>query len=45
MHLFHKIALEEYVIAMQDNKHTDSNYVKQMVYDRYEEELCQLKKK
>ena len=45
MDLFHRIALEEFVIAMQDNKHMDSDYVKQKVYERYEEELCQLKKK
>lgn len=43
--LFHKIALEEYTLAWIEGWALDSNYVKQKVYERYEKELCQLKKK
>lgn len=37
--LFLRIALEEYILAMADNKHNDSEYVKQKTYERYEWEL------
>lgn len=36
MDIFHQIALEEYLIALLDDKHNDSDYVKQKVYERYE---------
>lgn len=37
--LFHKIALEEYAKAWLEGKATDSNYVKEKTYERYEREL------
>ena len=37
--LFHRIALEEYIFAIAEGKHSDSDYVKQKVYERYEWEL------
>ncbi len=37
--LFHRIALEEYIFAIAEGKHKDSEYVKQKVYERYEWEL------
>lgn len=36
---FHRIAFEEYFYAMQEGRHTDSEYVKKKAYKRYEEEL------
>jgi len=36
MDLFHRIALEEYILAMQENKHGDSAYVKDVVFTRFE---------
>ena len=33
MELFHRIALEEYILAIQINKQDDSDYLKQKVYD------------
>jgi hypothetical protein len=36
---FHRIAFEEYVMAMLEGKHNDSDYVKKMAYDRYEKLL------
>jgi hypothetical protein len=39
LELFHRIALEEYILAMAEGRHEDSNYVKQKVYERYEWEL------
>jgi len=39
MDRFHQIALEEFVYAMQEGKHEDSNYVKMRAYERYEREL------
>tara|TARA_B100001939_G_scaffold334148_1_gene334838 strand:- start:531 stop:671 length:141 start_codon:yes stop_codon:yes gene_type:complete len=39
MELFHRIALEEYILAIQINKQDDSEYLKQRVYERYEQEL------
>lgn len=43
--LFHRIALEEYIYAIAEGKQDDAEYVKKKTYERYEEELCQLKKK
>ena len=37
--LFHRIALEEYILAIAEGKQEDSDYVKQKVYERYEWEL------
>jgi len=39
MDLFHKIALEEYYYAILEGKESDSEYVKQRVYERYEREI------
>ena len=39
MELFHKIALEEYILAMQENKHGDIEYVKLKTYEAYEWQL------
>lgn len=39
MDMFHKIALEEYLKAILENKECDSEHVKQRVYKRYEKEL------
>ena len=39
MDLFHWIALEQYILAMQIGKHTDSEYVRQKTYEAYEWEL------
>jgi len=44
MDLFHRIALEEYILAMQENKHGDSAYVKDMVFTRFEAEKKMIKK-
>ena len=40
---FHRIAFEEYVMAMLDGKHNDSDYVKKQAYSRYEAELKEAK--
>lgn len=39
MESFHRIALEEYILAIQINKQDDSDYLKRRVYERYEKEL------
>ena len=39
MDLFHQIALEQYILAMQEGKQDDSEYVKQKTYEAYEWEL------
>jgi hypothetical protein len=39
---FHKIALEEFALAWLEGKAMDSEYVKQKVYERYENELHKL---
>jgi len=36
---FHRIAFEEYFMAMLEGKHKDSDYVKKMAYSRYEKLL------
>jgi hypothetical protein len=39
MELFHKIAIEEYALALLEGRAGDSNYIKHKVYERYETEL------
>ncbi len=39
IHRFYQIALEEYAKAMTEGKESDSDYVKQKTYERYEWEL------
>lgn len=36
---FHSIALQEYFIAFLQGKHEDSEYLRKMTYERYEQEL------
>lgn len=43
--LFHKIAFTEYFINWIEGISEESNIMKNKIYEAYEGELCQLKKK
>lgn len=38
---FHRIALEEFIFAMYEGKHMDSDYVKKKALDRYGDIVCE----
>lgn len=45
MDMFHKIALEEYALALINEEPADSDSIKKKAYERYERELWESKKK
>jgi hypothetical protein len=41
---FHRIAFEEFLFAMMEGKHEDSEYVRKKSYERYEKEIQNTRK-